>query len=88
MTFPAGSQLYINVHHKSYIVQIHAVIVVGGDNAEGHTYMPLTPSGAAVCVTVWLCNTVERYSCLACVCDVGTKVLCADKSFINSNVRP
>ncbi len=41
-----------------------------------------------VLLVMLLCNTVERYSCLACVCDVGTKVLCADKSFINSNVRP
>ena len=40
-----------------------------GDNAEGHTCRPLTPSGAAVC-------------------DVGTKVLCADNSVIDSDVRP
>ncbi len=51
------------------LYRIHAVIVVRGDNAEGHTCRPLTPSGAAVC-------------------DVGTKVLCADNSVIDSDVRP
>ncbi len=70
------------------LYRIHAVIVVRGDNAEGHTCRPLTPSGAAVCVKVWLYNTARRDSCLACVCDVGTKVLCADNSVIDSDVRP
>lgn len=66
-TLPAGSQLYThgvtNGVTNDRLYRIHAAIVTGSDDAEGHTYIPLTLSGAAVCVTVWLCNTVVFVSC-------------------------
>ena len=65
--------MYVTTHT---LYTIHAVTAVGGDNAEGHTYMPLTPSGAAVCVTVWLCNTV-RHDPVKLVC-----VLSGQKSYM------